>query len=35
MRLETSNETAGAKRDGAFVIDPNGHNIKAVCHDPQ
>ena len=20
---------------GAFVIDPDGHNIEAVCHDPQ
>lgn len=20
---------------GAFVIDPNGHNIEAVCHKPQ
>ena len=20
---------------GAFVLDPDGHNIEAVCHDPQ
>jgi predicted lactoylglutathione lyase len=20
---------------GAFVIDPNGHNIEAVCHGPE
>jgi predicted lactoylglutathione lyase len=20
---------------GAFVIDPNGHNIEAVCHSPE
>lgn len=20
---------------GAFVIDPNGHNVEAVCHQPQ
>jgi hypothetical protein len=19
---------------GAFVLDPDGHNIEAVCHDP-
>ncbi|MDP3317273.1 MAG: VOC family protein, partial [Devosia sp.] len=20
---------------GAFVLDPDGHNIEAVCHDPE
>ncbi len=20
---------------GAFVLDPDGHNVEAVCHDPQ
>jgi hypothetical protein len=22
-------------RYGAFVLDPEGHNIEAVCHDPE
>jgi len=21
--------------DGAFVLDPDGHHLEAVCHDPQ
>ena len=20
---------------GAFVLDPDGHNVEAVCHDPE
>ncbi|HTO97709.1 MAG TPA: VOC family protein [Myxococcales bacterium] len=37
----TDNGKPGIRKDyhpnyyGAFVIDPNGHNLEAVCHKPQ